>query len=217
MGHLRERAREAMSMTAKKDLKKRVRTRQAHTGESYTTALGQVLARRPPAEGILVELTELTEEAARLGLHVRRAFASPPVIQQVDGPSALAQLRDALSATEEDTDTALLRSVLLAGQRPTPPAPPSPRALHELRRFVARAQAGIGGTNQLGTMLALHVRGRRDRLLVIYALRLAPDPLPDFLAHSAARMDERFPALFLATPDRTPDHLFGTQGFLTWF
>jgi len=37
-------------MTIKKDLKKRVRERQLCTGESYTTARGQVLAQRRLAQ-----------------------------------------------------------------------------------------------------------------------------------------------------------------------
>jgi hypothetical protein len=199
-------------MTAKKDLKKRVRRRQAHTGESYTTALAQVLGKRPAPEGILVELTDLTEEAARLGLQARRVYATPPVIEEVDGASALAQLRDALRVTDGDADTALLRSVLLDGKRATTTIDSAARGLAELRHFVARAQAGLGGANQRGNMLALHIQGRRHPLLLIYALRLAPDPLPDFLAFGAAWMADRFPALFLATPDR----VLSSEGFVVW-
>jgi hypothetical protein len=199
-------------MTAKKDLKKRVRDRQAHTGESYTAALAQVLARRPAGEPLLIELADLTAEAAALGLHVRRVYASPPVLEQIDGPSALAQLRDALRTTDGDADTELLRSVLLAGARPTLPRRPGTRSLIELRRFVSRVQAGIGGPNQHGTMLALNVQGHRERLMIICALRFAPDPIPEFLATRAEEIRTRYPALFVATPDR----LLGSEGLVAW-
>ena len=69
-------------MTAKKDLKKLVRDRQMRTGESYTTALQHVLRQRPeeappeaePAERSpvpVVEIADLSEDAARLGLRCR--------------------------------------------------------------------------------------------------------------------------------------------------
>jgi hypothetical protein len=50
-------------MTTQKTLKRRVRARAAKTGESYTTARGQVLRKAEPPEPDTMELTGMTEEA----------------------------------------------------------------------------------------------------------------------------------------------------------
>jgi hypothetical protein len=198
-------------MTAKKDLKKRVRDRQARTGESYTTALGQVLAQRPEGEGLLVELTDLTAEAQGLGLRCRHAYASPKVVERVEGPVALARLRDALRATTDDPATALMRSVLLDGKRATAQRP-SPQVYLELRRFMARIEAGVGGASEHGTMLALHVPARRGHELLVCMLRLMPDHLPGSLAGIAPLLEDRYPALMLATADGLRE----SKGLVPW-
>jgi hypothetical protein len=63
-----------VSMTANRDLKRRVRDRQSSTAESYLTALRPVLARRPggiPSVIPTVEFIEVSGVATRLGLKCR--------------------------------------------------------------------------------------------------------------------------------------------------
>ncbi len=64
-------------MTAKKDLKRRVRERQAQTGESYVTARRHVVAQAPEPESPkrpvihVDEMHDITEAAAKLGWRCR--------------------------------------------------------------------------------------------------------------------------------------------------
>jgi hypothetical protein len=144
-------------MTERRDLKRRVRARQARTGEAYMTALRHVQAERPPAFPT-IELIDLTELGAPLGLKCR-VVMFPQVAERVDAAAMLVRLRDALLATEGDRALALMRRVVLRGGRARTPAMVV-TALEEARRFVARARAGIGGVSESGRMLALQVDGR---------------------------------------------------------
>ena len=56
-------------MTDRRDFKRRVRARQAHTGESYMVALQHVRAQRPPRVP-MIELVDLTPVGKALGLRL---------------------------------------------------------------------------------------------------------------------------------------------------
>lgn len=199
-------------MTIKKDLKKRVRDRQIRTGESYTTAREQVLAeRQEPGRGLLIEMVDLSAEAARVGLKCRHVYASPKVLACVDGTALVEQIRAALVATGDDPVTKRLRSILLRGERPPEPRPLA-EMLREFRTFLTCVQAGIGGASRQGSMLAFEVRGQRGTIMVVCALRLAPDPLPDFLAAHADAFRERYPALWVGTAEG----LVESRGLFPW-
>src|SRR5512142_1555815 len=101
-------------MTEKRDLKRRVRERQAQTGESYMTALRHVQAQRPPAFPV-VELVDLTEIGAPLGFKCRIVM-SPVLADQIDAAGALARLRDALLAPDREGSLELFRAVTLRGE-----------------------------------------------------------------------------------------------------
>jgi hypothetical protein len=161
-------------MTEKRDLKRRVRDRQARTGESYMTALRQVQAQRPPAVPV-VELVDLTEIGAPLGFKCRIAMA-PGLADQIDVTGALVQLRDVLRATDRDGSFEVLRAVTLRGE---------PRRFRltqatfdEARQLVVRARAGLGGVSKGGLMLALHVNGKQGATMVVFLLSLTPDFVP---------------------------------------
>src|SRR5688572_2450348 len=94
-------ASEDAPMTAKKDLKKRARDRQARTGESYVTALGHVRAQRPGTPIPVVVLVDLTAVGAAEGLSCRISMY-PGLTGRVDPAAALARLRQALMATPDD-------------------------------------------------------------------------------------------------------------------
>lgn len=169
-------------MTANRDLKRRVRDRQAHTGESYVTALRHVRAQGGggDAEGDeggagggdgeggegdgagggglrgripLLEFTELTELGARIGLKCRIS-AVPALLQHLDAEETLRRFRDALLVTCGDSELSLMRAVALRGEHPVRSL--GAEALGESRRFLERVRAGLAGVSELGRMLALH-------------------------------------------------------------
>jgi hypothetical protein len=74
---------------------------------------------------------------------------------------------------------AMLRAVALRGERPSPPH--SIHAYPQLRRFVARVRAGIGGVSDGGTVLALPIAGRRGLVMMVVHLSfgvLRPETSP---------------------------------------
>lgn len=179
-------------MTEKRDLKRRVRDRQAQTGESYMTALRQVQmqAQRSPAIPV-VEFVDLTEIATPLGFKCRIVM-SPALADQIDAARALVRLRDVLIATDRDGALELLRTVTLRGE---------PRRCHltsstfdEARQFLARARAGLGGVSDGGRLLALQVDGKQGATMVVFFLWLTPDFLPVYREPSLilTSLDGRF-------------------------
>jgi len=150
-------------MTAKKDLKRRVRERQAKTGESYTAARAQIVDEPEEKESAIpvVELVDATDEATKLGLQCD-VLVEPNLARRIAPARILERLRDALIATEDDPQTKLLRGVILRGEAPVGRGRP-PDWWDEMKRFFARARVGIGGTSDGGTLLALQV----DDVMVI--------------------------------------------------
>jgi hypothetical protein len=172
---------ERKQMTAKRDLKRRVRERAARTGESYVTARRHVVqaddapaaalapapAKSAPAMEV-VELLDLTADAAQLGLRCR-VFMPPSIAAAADPAVVLARLRDVLVGTEGDPLTARLRAVALAG-KPSP-APSARRPdLTALRRFFQRARAGLGGVSDDGSALALPIAGKTGMVPVVCSI-----------------------------------------------
>jgi hypothetical protein len=157
-------------MTAKRDLKRRVRDRQARTGESYVTARRHVTEQAPPPDEPtssaipVVEMISLTDEAAELGFRCRVTITST-LAARVDPSQVLARVRDALHATIEDPGFEVLRAVVLRGEQPILPRRAVSRWYDESRRFVTRAIAGVGGVSETGNMLALVVA---DQLVVAH-------------------------------------------------
>ncbi len=111
-------------MTAKRDLKKRIRARASRTGERYSAARQQVLGGRGSGGGggkvPFIELRDLSGEAAALGMRCP-VHIFPELARRIDCTALLVQIRDALRATEGDFRTELLRSVILRGELPDLP------------------------------------------------------------------------------------------------
>jgi hypothetical protein len=161
-------------MTAKKDFKRRVRERQAKTGESYTAARAQVMAQAggeatveeakaaskdetKPSAISVVELVDASEEARSLGLRCD-VLVSPSLAAHIPPVEILEQVLEALLATENDPQLSLLRGALFRGESPPHNPHINMRARWEdTKRFFTRAGVGIGGINQEGDMLALQV------------------------------------------------------------
>lgn len=155
-------------MTAKRDLKRRVRERQGRTGESYMTALRHVLDQRPSVVPV-VELIELSEVGAAMGIQCRVRMA-PVLADRIDAVGALRRLREALIATERDPAFDLMRRVVMHGESPVL----RPAGIDAGLRFLARVHAGIGGISEHGRMLALMVDGRRGPEMIVFMLWLSP-------------------------------------------
>ena len=162
-------------MTEKKDLKKRVRERQARTNESYTQALAHVLA----AKGRVVELDDVTDIAGELGIRCKVS-----AFRDVDVRPALERIRDALQATGDDPETQTLRRALFDNQSPDRGLGWNVTDIHRLvayvRQFLARARAGIGGVS--GQLIAVHV-GSTPVVGILWAMPVARPPL--FVLRSA--------------------------------
>lgn len=187
-------------MTAKKDLKRRVRDRQARTGESYAAARAQVVTQKPepepepapaPSESAIPveELIDLTPQAATIGIKCRVAMSSR-LTGRIDPAKTLLRIRDALLATEDDPATRKLRTVVLRGEHVH--APPGARIqdwFGSTRRFVARALAGIGGVSEHGNMLAITVDGPAGSVMVlvhVWLRQYGPETEPPRLMLSVA-------------------------------
>jgi hypothetical protein len=176
-------------MTAKRDLKKRIRDRAARTGESYTAARRHIVGK--PSQGAVpfIELRDLSEDAARIGL-LCPVHIFPELAQRIDCAAALERIRDALRATDGDPKTELLRSVALRGEQPEAHYDLASDPLRDPRialmlphrgvppvvadAFMTRVRAGIGGVSDSGRMLALAVAGRRGMEMVVCSLVLSP-------------------------------------------
>jgi len=167
-------------MTAKRDLKRHIRDRQAKTGESYTAARRHVIAAQtPPAAPttpISVDaLVDITEAATTVGLRCKVRM-SEELAATISPARMLIALRDVLLATLRDPETDFLRGLVLYGDVGTAPAV----RVRDLRQaqFVERVRAGFGGTSPDGRALGFHVDGvaiictawRREPTLVVCAL-----------------------------------------------
>ena len=162
-------------MTQQKDLKRRIRERMEKTGESYTAARAHVLAVRdepvtvtPPPSPVarvvpddrapvaipVVELHDATAVATELGLRCRVLVASEMLA--LEPRRLLERLRDVLLATGDDPALAILRQGVLYGRCPRP----LKWQLEELRQYVTRVRAGVGGPGPGGWMLAFVIDGR---------------------------------------------------------
>jgi hypothetical protein len=164
---------EEVSMTEKRDFKRRVRERQAQTGESYMTAHRHVRAQAPSGDPIsVVELIDITEIATPLGYKIR-VTAMPSIVERIDVAATLIKFRDVLLATTRDRSLDLMRDVVLRGAPARPPLRPA--WFDELREFLDRASAGLGGVSDGGTLVAMSVAGKTGAQMMLFHLKLAPD------------------------------------------
>lgn len=199
-------------MTAKKDLKKRVRARQRQTGERYTTALEQVKQqgdRRPRVP--VVEMPDLTAIASAVGLRSSAycSFAFWNLNNDDQARTSLARtvlgrLVKVLRVTEADPSTALLRSALLHGRRLA-----SARAFGlwrsgQLRSFTERLRLGVRGTSEDGQAIAFEAPDPRGGTPLVLVAMLWPSGTRAPLLHlslasewlSARTFLEGLPAVF---------------------
>jgi hypothetical protein len=162
-------------MTAKKDLKRRIRARMDQTGEPYSVARREVL--EPPASPAspaanpvieVVEMDDITELGAELGfkctISITHALAA-----EVPARAVLEKLRDILMQTPGDTALATIRGVMLYGRDMRRPRQMT-QWMDDLAVFVTRVRAGIGGVSESGTMLAIPLAGARGIVMTILQL-----------------------------------------------
>jgi hypothetical protein len=198
-------------MTAKKDLKRRIRERQAKTHESYTTARRHVLAAAPDTDGppapdaqaisadtrfgaeaagaqagraiVVEELVSLTAAAGPLGFQCRIATTSA-LAAHVEGNALLVRFRDILLGTTDDPSMEVMRGVALRGA-PRPAVPRRKDVLEKARRFIQRARVGIGGVTDDGLMMAFPIDTPSGSVMIIANVGWRPKPLP---AHAKPRV-----------------------------
>jgi hypothetical protein len=155
-------------MTDRSDLKRRVRERQARTGESYMAALRHVRGQRAGAVPV-VELVDVSDIGGLLGIKCR-VMLQPALAERVEVATMLRQLHATLVAATREPASWLMRSVVLHGERPFT----SPASFGDGVRFLRRLRAGIGGFSDAGSMLSLLVGGRHAAELVMFLLWMTP-------------------------------------------
>jgi FHA domain-containing protein len=163
-------------MTAKRNLKRRVRERQARTGESYVTARRQVLAARAPAPAAVsvIELHDISADANRLGFRCRiTAFSS--LIEHA-GPAGVAvALRDALIGARGPASARLFGTAFGVALPVGGPLPAELARDHRaivslnamaldsaglyLRELAVRARGWVAGAFEHGLAVVFHVAG----------------------------------------------------------
>ncbi|HUJ62966.1 MAG TPA: hypothetical protein VLX92_30895 [Kofleriaceae bacterium] len=181
-------------MTEKRDLKRRIRERMAHTGEAYTAARRHVLDARPQGAIAVIDVLDLTEHGARLGLTCRIGMF-PQLAAEVDPVAVVERLRGVLVATAGDPAIELWHAAVLRGERP-----PRPRLdVVAVRRFSRRVLAGLGGVSADGTLLGMHVPGARGVVPVLAVLAL----------HARSLAAQLPPRVVLRAPDPTGDGMWG--------
>lgn len=166
LGELREE-----SMTAKRDLKKRVRARQARTGESYTAALRHVLAAKSADDDgetadpspskvsnpIAVDaLVDVTATAEKVGLRCK-VLMTEALADAFDPERILLELRSTLLASLRDPTTDLLRAVALHGDNTAAPLGRA-RDIRQVQ-FLARLRAGANSISSDGRALGFQLDG----------------------------------------------------------
>jgi hypothetical protein len=146
-------------MTAKRDFKRRVRERQARTGERYTTARRHALAARAselPTAVPVVQLHDVSSEGARLGFRCQIVIA-PVLSERAATPVVLAGLRDALIAAPGDADAVQLFGIAFG--LPSAAGP----ELHRQAPVVSRNQVTlrfVGPAPRSGATMVFGVAGR---------------------------------------------------------
>ena len=173
-------------MTKRRDLKRLVRERQAHTGESYVTALRHVREPRPERVPV-VEFIDITEIGELLGMQCR-VLVLPELAERIDVGAALRQLRSVLLTTTPDPAFDLMRAVVLRGEQPYTAPPP----LAEGLRFLVRLRAGIGGVCPSGRIVAFSVAGSSGVEQVVFLTWITP-----------RRYSQLRPALVITSDDFT--------------
>jgi hypothetical protein len=171
---------EDLLMTCNRDLKRRVRQRQAETGESYVTALRHVRAAAPDAPRpepppdpsmppiSYLELIDVTEIGAALGMQCEISMY-PDLIDQVEIGAMLRQFRAALPQPQ----LAAMRAVVMRGA----PVDYGDFSLLELRSFHLRIARGQTGVSPNGFQAALAIDGKHGSLSVAFMLMVLPRSL----------------------------------------
>jgi ribosomal protein L24 len=119
----------------------------------------------------VVELVDVSEEAKRVGV-LCRAVMSSALAARAEPAEVLSRLRNLLIETAGDPQMLRFSQAALAGYAPPPVVPREPPlgSFEQQRRFVQRAQAGLGGVSDDGSLLAFHVAGRAGLALVCCSL-----------------------------------------------
>jgi hypothetical protein len=147
-------------MTRKRKLKRRVRERQARTGESYVTARRHVATTEQA-------LVDITAQAAALGFRCSIAITRT-LAAQVEPVLALSRLRDELARPHANVATARMFSIAFGIRSPALAfAAADPEALQQ---FVTAVRAGATGASSDGTLLAIQAMGKADVVPVICML-----------------------------------------------
>jgi hypothetical protein len=156
------------------------------------------MGKQQPSAIPVVEMVDLGDEAARLGLTCRVLMT--PDLPRACGVLAVEKLRDALHATQEDPATLHFRAIALAGEKRRPEIGSPLELIAEGRRFLTRVRAGIGGVSDGGSMLALAIpsEGGVEMVVCVLWVLSVPEPGAGSLVGGPWGRD---PMIILTAPD----------------
>lgn len=158
-----------------------------------------MVGKEQPSAIPVVEMIDLGDEAARVGLKCRVLMT--PDLPRACGVAAVEKLRDALHATQDDPATRHFRAIALAGEKRRPEIGSPLELIAEGRRFLARARAGIGGVSDGGSMLALAIPSEAGVELVVCVLWMLNVPEPPGVGSLYGGPWGRDPMIILTAPD----------------
>jgi hypothetical protein len=143
------------NVTDRRDFKRRVRDRQARTGESYLEARRHVAAAVQVRGAMaVVEMTDISDIATQLGFACK-VSAQNEILALVPAQSLLRRLQAVLLLPEAD-DLEAMRSVVFRAEIAPLAEDDEVRSVTKLWAFLARARAGVAGTFGSGRIIVLH-------------------------------------------------------------
>ncbi len=170
-------------MTAKKDLKRRVRERQAKTGESYTSALAHIRSKATRTNVELPECHDVTPWAELAGLHCKAVVSDE--LWRAEGSlgapgerfrAVFERLRALLLAMQGEPSGAELGAVILRGERGKGGIPNAMHEVMESRRFMEQVRSGVRGVSQNGRLVAFDVPRGEAQVTLVGVFILSPVP-----------------------------------------
>ena len=163
-------------MTLRRTLKRRIRSRQEKTGESYAAARSQVLAARPRPIPV-VELHDVSPEARAAGI-VCEVRATPLLAATTSLPKILRQLHTILAGATQGL--AAMQRVALRGEADNPgQVGRLVESVAKLRAFADSLEQGLRGPGPGGRILAFdfELDGRVRAVLAQLVPRFHREPL----------------------------------------
>jgi hypothetical protein len=164
-------------MTDRRDLKQRIRERQARTGERYATARLHTLSAIAPPSWV-IELRDVSTLAKRAGIACAVRVAPSLQLPRPKTIEILTQLKRIVVAAPSGLGP-IQRAVLQGQEAPGPVVTQALEVIRQTRIFLEALRSGLRGPGVGGRMLAFDAEldGARRTLLAWLVLRYGGEPI----------------------------------------